>query len=214
MLQNVARNLLLIDDTPYYRVSGAKKARTEGTRGRPVVVSDSDSEEEAPRGFSSSLLEKIFRETQLRAERAEQALVMMRYLADAGMDTKSVLANYFRGGPSGSQQGGPSQTDGLMAGSEDEGGGNNQPGEPRLTPAGGGPAVPPLGFRPATARPPAEVGKSACVVIMTLLLMPRVVHPVMLTLFHRATSALQSTLWSLRLIGARLTNPLRTFLEW
>ena len=160
MLQNVARNLLLIDDTPYYRVSGAKKARTEGTRGRPVVVSDSDSEEEAPRGFSSSLLEKIFRETQLRAERAEQALVTMRYLADAGMDTKSVLANYFRGGPSGSQQGGPSQTDGLMAGSEDEGGGNNQPGEPRLTPAGGGPAVPPLGFRPATARPPAEVGEA------------------------------------------------------
>ncbi len=125
---------------------------------------------------------------QPRLERAEQALSTLQYMANEGMweDVQKVLAQY-RAGSSGIQQGGQIQADGLMAGSEEEeeeengGGGGNNPSVPRLTPAGGGPTVPPLGLnRPATARPTAQVGKSACVVIMTLL-MPRVVHPEMLT---------------------------------
>jgi putative aminopeptidase FrvX len=63
---------------------------------------------------------------------------------------------------------------------ENGGGGGNNPPEPRLTPAGGGPTVLPLGLGPAATAQTAQVGKSACVVIMTLL-MPRVVHPEMLT---------------------------------
>jgi hypothetical protein len=183
-------------DTPCYRASGAKKPRTEGgTRGRPLVVSDSDAEEEeAPR--RASAWEKLFREHQPRLERAEQALSTLQYMANAGMwlGVQKVLAEY-RAGPSGIQQGGQIQADGLMVGSEEEeeeeengGGGGNNPSVPQLTPAGGGPAVPPLGLRRLATAQTAQVGKSACVVIMTLL-MPRVVHPEMLTvlLLHLQT---------------------------
>jgi hypothetical protein len=124
---------------------------------------------------------------QPRLERAEQALSTLQYMANEGMweDVQKVLAQY-RAGSSGIQQGGQIQADGLMAGSEEEeeeengGGGGNNPSVPRLTPAGGGPTVLPLGLGPAATAQTAQVGKSACVVIMTLL-MPRVVHPEMLT---------------------------------
>jgi len=102
---------------------------------------------------------------QPRLERAEQALSTIQYLANLSMweDVKKVLAEY-RAGSSGIQQGGQIQADGLMAGSEEEeeengGGGGNNPSVPQLTPAGGGPAVPPIGLGPAATVTPN--GKSA-----------------------------------------------------